>query len=794
MVDEILFARQPEDLNIPTELAILPSRDVVLYPFMVLPLIVSGEQWMRLIEEAFTEDQVVGVFAQQRPIEPPTPANLFQVGCAARIARLSRQADGSVQVYVQGLARIRLESITQADPYLKGRIEVLAEKAEPSPESEALRRSLVAIFQRIVTLAPDLPDEMGPASENIAEPGRLADFIASVLTLRTSEKQELLEIPDVAERIHVLLGYMTREVEILEIGARIQAKMRDQMQTTQREHFLREQMRAIQRELGDMDQQAAELEEIKAKVDAAGMPSEAYREAERELERMARIPPASPEHAVIRNYLDWLTALPWTNWTEDSLEIPEASRILDEDHYDIEQVKNRILEYLAVRKLNPNLRGPVLCFVGPPGVGKTSLGQSIARALGRKFVKVSLGGTRDEAEIRGHRRTYIGAMPGRIIQGIRRAGSRNPVFMLDEVDKLSVSFQGDPAAALLEVLDPAQNSTFADNFLNVPFDLSQVIFITTANILDPIPPALRDRMEVIFLSGYTEEQKLEIAKRYLVTRQLKENALSHVQLIISDDAIRSVIANYTHESGVRNLERELGTVCRKVARKVAEDFEGTTVVSAANLRDYLGPRRFRHEVVEEADEVGVATGLSVTMAGGEVLFVEVSAVPGRGGLTLTGLLGDVMQESARAALTYARSRADALGIPQDFYQRYDLHIHVPAGAIPKDGPSAGITMATALISALTQHPVNKKVGMTGEITLRGKVLPVGGVKEKVLAAHRAGAKMVILPKENDKDLEDIPEAVRKQLKFVFVQHMDEVLNVALRKRRVAEKVKLAVAS
>ncbi|MBI2864959.1 MAG: endopeptidase La [Chloroflexi bacterium] len=794
-MNEEAFVLEPlGSFHVPDELAILPGRDVVVFPLMVMPLIVVGEPWVRLVEEAVADERIVGVFAQMRPDEAPSLANLNDVGCAVRIARMAKLPERGIQVYLQGLARIRLTNVTATEPYPQGAVEVLSDRAEPSAELEALRRSLLSGFRRIVELAPSLPKETGPTAESILEPGRLADFIASVLSLLTADRQELLETLDVTERLRKLVNFVGREAEILEIAARIQSQMREQVERTQREYYLREQMKVIQRELGDVDQQANEVEEIRGKIEAAGMSAEAHKEAERELERMARTPAQSPDRAVTRAYLDWLVSLPWSQGTEDTLDIPQASAVLDEDHYDLERIKDRILEYLAVRKLKHDLRGPILCFAGPPGVGKTSLGQSIARSLGRKFVKMSLGGMRDEAEIRGHRRTYIGAMPGRIIQAIRRSGSNNPVFMLDEVDKMSISFQGDPAAALLEVLDPAQNFAFVDHYLNVPFDLSRVMFITTANILDPVPPALRDRMEVLTLSGYTDEEKLEISKRYLVSRQLQENALTAEQLTITDEAVRSIIGGYTWESGVRNLEREIATICRKVARKVAEDFHGTAVVSAANLPQYLGPRRFRHEVVEEADEVGVATGLSVTPVGGEVLFVEASAVPGRGGLTLTGLLGDVMQESARAALTYARSRADVLGLPENFYQQYDIHVHVPAGAIPKDGPSAGITLAISLISALTQRPINKKVGMTGEITLRGKILPVGGIKEKALAAHRAGAKTMILPRENEKDLEDIPGTVKKHLKFVFVQHMDEVLALALRKRKVEEKAKLAAAS
>ncbi len=769
-----------QEQQIPEELPILPSRDSVLFPYLMLPLTVGREKSVRLIDEAATGRRIIGLFAQRQPEEEEvSPEGLHSIGTAAGIIRLLRAPDGSLQVLLQGLSRLRLLEVTQTEPYLVGRVEVLREHEEVTAEIEAMRRNLTGLFQRAVSLAPNLPDELATAAVNIPQPGRLADFVASALNLSLAERQDVLETLDVNSRLRKVLAFINRELEVLELGSRIQAQIRSQMEKTQRDYYLREQLKAIQKELGETSEQEAEIDELRNRVHDAQLPPESEKEAERELDRLSRMPPAAPEYGIIRTYLDWLTSLPWNKSTVDDLDIGRARGVLDEDHYDLEKIKDRILEYLSVRKLKQDTRGPILCFVGPPGVGKTSLGQSIARALGRKFVRMSLGGVRDEAEIRGHRRTYIGAMPGRIIQGLRRAESNNPVLMLDEVDKLSVGYQGDPAAALLEVLDPAQNSTFVDNYLGVPFDLSRVLFITTANVLHTIPPALLDRMEVLSLSGYTEAEKLQIARRYLLPRQLRENGLSAEQLEVTDEALRAIIQGYTREAGVRNLEREIGTICRKVAKGFAEGRQERVVVDAAQVADYLGPRRFRSETAEREDEVGVTAGLSVTPVGGELLFVECSVVPGKGNLTLTGQLGDVMRESAQAALTYARSRARALGLPENFYEHYDVHIHVPAGAIPKDGPSAGVTMATSLISALTRQPVRRDVAMTGEVTLRGRVLPIGGLKEKVLAAHRAGIKTFILPKKNEKDMADIPPNVKRELEFVFVEHMDEVLRRAL---------------
>jgi len=783
---------RPEEARLPEELSILPSKNAVLFPSMILPLSVSGQRWVSLVNEAAAGHRPIGIFAQRNPEEEASPDNLFGVGTAGIIGRMLRLPDGTVQALVQGMSRIRLEEIIQTDPYLRGRVAVLQEQEEKNAELDALQRNLRAAFRQMVSLSPTLPDEMASLADGIPETGRLADFIASVVNIPTPEKQDLLETLDVAERVRKLLASIYRELEVLEISRQIQSQIKERIDKTQREYYLREQLRAIQRELGEVDERQAEVAEYQRRTEEAKMPPEALKETEREMDRLRIMPPASPEYGMIRSYLDWMTSLPWSASTEDHLDIAEAKRILDEDHYDLERVKQRILEFLAVRKLKQDMRGPILCFVGPPGVGKTSLGQSIARAMGRHFIRMSLGGIRDEAEIRGHRRTYIGALPGRIIQGIRRAGSNNPVFMLDEIDKLTVSFQGDPAAALLEVLDPAQNFAFQDLYLGVPFDLSKVLFIATGNVLETIPAPLLDRMEVLRLAGYTEEEKLQIAKRFLIPKQVRENGVPPKDFEIVDDALRLVIDGYTREAGVRNLEREIGNICRKAALQLAEQGAKRTVVIPDEVPDYLGPRRFRRDLLLANDEIGVATGLAWTPFGGDVLFIEATIVPGRGNLTITGQLGEVMRESAMAALTYARSRSPVLGVDEDFYQKFDVHIHVPAGAVPKDGPSAGITIALALISAITKRPVKKEVAMTGEITLRGKVLPVGGIKEKVLAAHRAGAEVVVLPKENERDLVDVPEETKKELKLVLVDHMDQVLGIALRPETAEEPIRLAV--
>jgi len=780
--------REEEKIRLPEVLPILPQSEVVVYPSLIVPLGTADEKTVKLIDEAAASDKLVGFFAQRPDSKEIT--DLYSIGTAALIARMFKLPDGSVHVFFQGLARIGLKKFTQLEPYLKAQVELVEDKVDTTPELEALVRNLTALFQRIVELAPNLPRELNIAVLNISDPGSLADFIAAHINLKPEEKQEILEAIDVAERIRKLTVFANRELEVLELGSRIQSQAKEEMTKAQREFFLREQLKAIQKELGEVDERTVEINELKDKIAQAQLPPEASKEAERELDRLAKMPPAAAEYTVSRTYLDWLINLPWSKSTEDNLDISRAARILDEDHYDLEKVKERILDYLAVRKLKPDTKGPILCFVGPPGTGKTSVGQSIARALGRKFVRMSLGGIRDEADIRGHRRTYVGALPGRIIQGLRRAESNNPLFMLDEIDKVGADFRGDPSAALLEVLDPEQNFSFVDHYLDVPFDLSRVMFITTANTVDPIPPALLDRMEVIELPGYTENEKLHIAKKFLIPKQLKENGLTGEQLDITDESVLSIIRNYTREAGLRNLEREIGAICRKVARQIAEGKKETTAVTPDKLHDYLGPRKFRYEIAEGADEVGVATGLAWTPAGGGVIFVEATLVPGKGNLILTGKLGDVMQESAKAALTYVRSLITGaqakLDIPKDFYEKNDIHIHVPAGAIPKDGPSAGITMAVALASAVTKRRVCKDVGMTGEITLRGKILPVGGIRDKVLAAHRAGLKRVILPKENEKDLEEVPQEVKEGLQFVFADNVDEALQCALNGQKIAE--------
>lgn len=763
---------------IPPELPILPLRDTVIYPHIIVPLLITREELTRMIDDVLMQDRMVAAVASKVDADSPSQDQLFQVGTAAAIIRMLKIPDGSMQLFVQGVQRIRILEFTQSHPYMKARIEPLKEIVEKTVEVEGLARNVLAQFKRMVSLAPYLPNEIFIAAMNITEPHNLADFIAANINASLEEKQELLEAINVKERLEKLTFFLNKEIEILEIGSKIQSEIQTEMTKSQREYFLREQLRAIQKELGEIDEKTMEINEFREKIEKSGMPPEARKEAERELDRLSKMPVAAAEYTVARTYLEWLTSLPWQVSTEDKLDIEEARRILDEDHYDLEKVKDRILEYLAVRKLKEDMKGPILCFVGPPGVGKTSLGQSIARALGRKFVRISLGGMHDEAEIRGHRRTYIGALPGRIIQGIRKAESNNPVFMLDEVDKIGVDFRGDPAAALLEVLDPEQNFSFSDHYLDVPFDLSKVMFITTANTVVPIPPALFDRMEVLELPGYTEIEKMKIARQFLVPRQLEAHGLKKNQLEITEEALRAIIRNYTREAGVRNLEREIATICRKVAKEVASGTRKSKKVVEKDLHDFLGPIRFRFEVAEEEDEIGVATGLAWTEAGGDVLFVEAQVIPGDGKLILTGKLGDVMQESAQAALTYCRSIAKNYGVEEDFFKKHDMHIHVPAGAIPKDGPSAGVTMTTALLSAIIRKKVHKDVGMTGEITLRGKVLPIGGLKEKVLAAHRAGIKTIILPKDNEKDLEEIPDFIRKDLRFVPVKYIEEVLKTA----------------
>ncbi len=763
------------------EYVVLPLKDSVVFPRMMAPLFIGRDRSLRAVEAAMAADLPILVVAQrEKDKEDPEPDDLYTVGTEVIVGRTLRMPDGSTSLLSQGRQRVQIVEFTQTEPFLRARGTSVWEQDHQGLATEALMRAVLALFEKCVQLSPNLPEEAYVAAMNVEEPGWLADLIASVLDLDVEEKQELLETFDTTARLQRLSVLLGRELDVLELENRIHQQVQDEMDRSQREYFLREQMRVIQHELGETDEQTREINELREKLQAAGLPEEAYKKAEKELERLASMPPAAPEVAIIRTYLDWLIELPWKTATEDNMDIAHAARVLDEHHYGLSKAKERILEYIAVRKLaSDKTRQPILCFVGPPGTGKTSMGRSIAEALGRKFVRVSLGGVHDEAEIRGHRRTYVGAMPGRIIQTMRTAGTINPLFMLDEVDKIGLDFRGDPAAALLEVLDPEQNHAFSDHYLDVPYDLSKVMFITTANVLDTVPPALRDRMEVIYFPGYIEEEKLAIARQFLVPRQIEENGLKGHGLSFSEQALRTIIREYTYEAGVRNLERCIAQVCRKVARRVAEGKRAPHHITPASLHRYLGPPEFTFGIAEEKDQVGVATGIAVTEAGGDLLSVEVTLMAGKGTLLLTGQLGEVMQESAQAALSYARSHAEQLGLGKIDFDKLDIHIHVPEGATPKDGPSAGITMATALISALSMRPVHRDVGMTGEITLRGRVLPVGGLKEKVLAAHRAGLKTVVIPKKNQKDLVEIPKRVRRDLNLVLVEHMDEVLPIAL---------------
>jgi ATP-dependent Lon protease len=770
-----------EEMAIPEVLPLLPIRDKAYFPHMIFPLFVGRDKSVRALEEARGQDRYILLVAQKDvAIDDPQPEDLYEMGTVVEIMQVLNLPDATVRVMLEGAARVRIREYLQTEPFYRVRVEVLPEDDEKSLETEALMRSVTAQFHQVVELGKQIPPEALITVMNIDEPGRLADTITPYLSLKIDAQQDLLETISPTERLEKLNILLKKETEILEIQKNIRNKVEKEMGDTQREFILREQLKAIQSELGERDERTSEIEEYRAKIEAAGMPEEVRDRSLKELDRLEKMPFAAPEGVVVRTYLDWLVALPWSKQTDEILDMEEAARVLDEDHYGLTKVKERILEFLAVRKLAGKMKGPILCFVGPPGVGKTSIGKSIARALGRKFVRISLGGVRDEAEIRGHRRTYIGALPGRILQGVKNAGYNNPVFMLDEIDKIGVDFRGDPSAALLEALDPEQNNAFSDHYLEVPFDLSDVMFITTANLLDPVPPALKDRMEVIPFPGYIEEEKLNIARDFLVVKQRKEHGLQDDQLVLEDDALRKIIREYTREAGVRNLEREIATICRKTAKEVASGRTEPTDVSADDVKSFLGPRRCHYGVAEETDETGAATGLVYTEIGGDIVSVEATLMRSREGrLTLTGQLGDVMKESAMAALSYVRSRAARLNIDSDFYQHTEIHVHVPAGAVPKDGPSAGITMGTALASALTRRPVRKEVAMTGEITLRGKVLQVGGVKEKVLAAHRAGIRTVILPRENERDLEEIPQNVREELSFQFVSHMDEVLELAL---------------
>jgi len=767
------------------DLPLLPLRDTVVFPHMMTPLVVGRDRSIKAVEAAMAADNLMVVAAQRDPeVQEPDLDDLYTVGVEMVVGRILRMPDGTTNILGQGRRRVQILGLSQTQPFLRAKFQPLPESPQVTLGTEALMRAVLSLFEKVVQLSHDLPEDAYVAAMNVSDPGPLADLIASLLDLKFEERQELLEILEPAARLQRLSVLLANELDVLELELSIHDKVQQEVDRSQREFYLREQMRAIQTELGEIDVGTAELQEIEEKLAQVEMPEAVQAKAIKELSRLKSMPPGSPETAVVRTYLDWLIELPWTETTDENLDIPQVAKVLDANHYGLPRAKERILEYLAVRKLSegrPTSRSPILCFVGPPGTGKTSLGRSIAEALGRKFVRVSLGGIRDEAEIRGHRRTYIGALPGRIVQTMRTAGTLNPLFMLDEIDKVGLDFRGDPSAALLEVLDPEQNFAFSDHYLEVPYDLSKVMFITTANVLDPIPPALHDRMEVIEFPGYIEEEKLAIARQFLIPRQLAENGLEAPErrLNFSEKALRAMIRDYTYEAGVRNLEREIANVCRKVARRVAEGKTAPRHVTVQSLAKYLGPPRFLRDESDRADEVGLAIGIAWTEAGGDILPVEVSLMDGKGSLMLTGQLGEVMQESAQAALSYARSHAYELSIGDVDFDKLDIHIHVPEGAIPKDGPSAGITMATALISALIERPVHRDVAMTGEITLRGRVLPIGGLKEKVLAAHRAGLKTVLLPKQNKKDMVEIPKRVKRDLKFIFVDRMDEVLPVAL---------------
>jgi len=786
--------------NIPTVLPILPLRGVVVYPQTAVPLTIGQPRSIRLVDDVVTgNERLIGLVASKDPeLEAPEPEDLYSTGTVAIVHRLFRAPDDTIRLLVQGIARFRLGEFEVLDPYLQASIELIPETVESGLEIEALARNAREQFEKIAEMVPSIPRELVSSILSLEEPLQTIYTIANFQRMDLVDAQKLLEIDSVSEKLRKLVAILAREVEVLEIGQKIQSEARSEIEKVQREYFLREQMKAIQRELGEDDEQTVEVEEFRQKIESAGMPEEAEKTARRELDRLARLPTAAAEYGVIRTYLDWLVSLPWSVITQDNLEITNAREVLDQDHYGLEDVKERILEYLAVRKLRQERseelaiveeedvirrvrEGVILCFVGPPGVGKTSLGRSIARTMERKFIRTSLGGVRDEAEIRGHRRTYIGAMPGRILQAIRRAESRNPVFMLDEVDKLTYDFHGDPASALLEVLDPEQNSEFRDHYLEVAFDLSQVMFITTANLMEPIPGPLRDRMEIIHISSYTENEKIEIAKGYLIPRQLRENGLRSNEIEYMTEGLQTIIRNYTREAGVRNLEREIGAIARKIVTKIAEGETESVKITPEKVHELLGRQRFfgNEEIAERTSIPGVATGLAYTPTGGDVLFIEATQMPGSKGFQLTGSLGDVMQESAHAALSYVRSRARELALDPEFFTGSDIHLHVPAGSQPKDGPSAGVTIATALVSLISGRAVSPDVGMTGEITLRGQVLPVGGIKEKVLAAHRSGLKTVILPKRNDADLDDLPEEVKNDINFEFVETIDEVLKVAL---------------
>jgi ATP-dependent Lon protease len=770
---------EPGEVEIPSTLAVLPLKETVIFPQSVSPLAIGQERSIRLVDDTLEGERMLAlVTVKDKDVDQPGWDDLYEIGTAAVVHKMIRVPDGTLRILVQGVGRIRLQRHIQDDPYLVGEFEVVPDVVEETPELEALTRSVQDEFARLISLVPYLPSELELAAANVDDPGALSHLVVSTLRLKTEEKQALLEQPDVSGRLRDVLRILKRELEVVELGTKIQSQVQSELEKGQREYFLRQQLKAIQEELGEGDEQQAEINELRQQMEEKNLPEETRKAVERELSRLEKLPPAAAEYGVIRTYIDWILSLPWTETTEDNLDLERAREILDEDHYDLEKVKERILEYLAVSKLKNDLSGPILCFVGPPGVGKTSLGQSVARTLDRKFVRLSVGGVRDEAEIRGHRRTYIGAMPGTIIRSLRDAESKNPVLLIDEIDKMGADFRGDPASAMLEVLDPEQNSHFRDHYLDLPFDLSKVLFICTANQLETIPGPLLDRMDVIQLSGYTEDEKLGIAQKYLVPKQLEAHGLTSDQVSLGEDTLRVVIREYTREAGVRNLERRIADLLRKSAREIAEGKTETIEVDTDKARASLGPRRFPADPRKRTADPGVATGLAYTPVGGDVLFIEATAYPGSGKLTITGQLGDVMRESAQAALSWVRSRSEELGLPENWFAEHDVHIHVPAGAVPKDGPSAGITIATAIASLVRSEPVAEDVGMTGEITLTGQVLPIGGLREKVLAAERYGLQRIVIPRDNEPDLEELPQETREELEFIPADTIKDVFAVA----------------
>lgn len=767
-----------ELIQIPKELGIIPIKGGVVFPDQIVPLIIHTQKLAKLIDEILTTNKLAGALTQRNPeVEEPTPEQVYKIGCVIQINKMLRFPDGTIRLLIKGLKRFKVKEVIQTEPYLKAKIDIISTEYKKTMALEAQMRNIVTMFQHLISLAPYLPDELGAFILNIDDPNRLADFVISYTNFDFYEKQTLLQIIDIKARFVKLIPMLQKEISILELGVKIRSQVKNELDKGQREFYLREQLKAIQKELGEGDEHTREIEELKKKILSAKMPEQTEKATLKELDRLSKIPSQAAEYTVVRTYIDWLIAIPWSKSTKDNLDIKRAQRILDEDHYDLKKVKERILEYLAVKKLKPDSKGTILCFIGPPGVGKTSLGKSIARALGRKFIRISLGGIRDEAEIRGHRRTYVGALPGRIIQLIKTCGTNNPVFMLDEIDKVGTDFRGDPSSALLEVLDPEQNNAFSDHYLEVPFDLSNVIFIATGNIVDPVIPALKDRMEIIELPGYILEEKIEIANRYLIPRRISESGLKSSNISFNNDALKIIIANYTKEAGVRNLERTIGSICRKVAKRIAEGKRRAVKITAKNISKFLGPSKTYSEVAARKGEIGVATGLAWTPFGGEILFIESIRMKGKKGLILTGLLGDVMKESCQASLSYLKTKLASWNISEELLKDNDIHIHIPSGATPKDGPSAGLAVVMSLASLLQGEPINPKIAFSGEITLTGRVLPVGGIKEKVIAAKRAGIEKIILPKENEKDLSEIPKNVRAGLSFDFVSTIEQAFKI-----------------